>query len=231
MNGTKILVVDDEPKLERRITRCLQASGIEVQAASSSDQAIAAVVDQKPDLIILDIVLLGDLDGYDVTRRLREFSNVPIIMLTARIREAEMLRGFEAGVDDYITKPFSAQELLARVRAVLKRASSVPLEQTDVIVQITDLQIDLVHRKVSQGDQNIHLTPTEYRLLHELASHPNQVLLHEQLLSAVWGPEYRDDIDYLRIYIHLLRNKIEPDPSSPTMIVSKPGVGYLLVTD
>ena len=188
-------------------------------------------MDQKPDLVILDIVLLGDLDGYDVARQLREFSNVPIIILTARIREAEMLRGFEAGVDDYITKPFSAQELLARVRAVLKRASSVPLEQTDVIVQITDLQIDLVHHKVSQGDQNIHLTPTEYRLLHELASHPNQVLLHEQLLSAVWGPEYRDDIDYLRIYIHLLRNKIEPNPSIPTMIVSKPGVGYLLVTD
>lgn len=231
MISTKILVVDDEPKLVRLVQEILLASGFDVQAASSGDQAIAAVVDQKPDLVILDIVLLGDLDGYDVARRLREFSNVPIIMLTARIREAEMLRGFEAGVDDYITKPFSAQELLARVRAVLKRASSVPLEQTDVIVQITDLQIDLVHRKVSQGDQNIHLTPTEYRLLHELASHPNQVLLHEQLLSAVWGPEYRDDIDYLRIYIHLLRNKIEPDPSSPTMIVSKPGVGYLLVTD
>lgn len=231
MISTKILVVDDEPKLVRLVQEILLASGFDVQAASSGDQAIAAVVDQKPDLVILDIVLLGDLDGYDVARRLREFSNVPIIMLTARIREAEMLRGFEAGVDDYITKPFSAQELLARVRAVLKRASSVPLEQTDVIVQITDLQIDLVHHKVSQGDQNIHLTPTEYRLLHELASHPNQVLLHEQLLSAVWGPEYRDDIDYLRIYIHLLRNKIEPDPSSPTMIVSKPGVGYLLVTD
>lgn len=231
MISTKILVVDDEPKLVRLVQEILLASGFDVQAASSGDQAIAAVVDQKPDLVILDIVLLGDLDGYDVARRLREFSNVPIIMLTARIREAEMLRGFEAGVDDYITKPFSAQELLARVRAVLKRASSVPLEQTDVIVQITDLQIDLVHRKVSQGDQNIHLTPTEYRLLHELASHPNQVLLHEQLLSAVWGPEYRDDIDYLRIYIHLLRNKIEPDPSTPTMIVSKPGVGYLLVTD
>ena len=231
MNGTKILVVDDEPKLVRLVQEILLASGFDVQAASSGDQAIAAVVDQKPDLVILDIVLLGDLDGYDVARQLREFSNVPIIMLTARIREAEMLRGFEAGVDDYITKPFSAQELLARVRAVLKRASSVPLEQTDVIVQITDLQIDLVHHKVSQGDQNIHLTPTEYRLLHELASHPNQVLLHEQLLSAVWGPEYRDDIDYLRIYIHLLRNKIEPNPSIPTMIVSKPGVGYLLVTD
>ncbi len=231
MISTKILVVDDEPKLVRLVQEILLASGFDVQAASSGDQAIAAVVDQKPDLVILDIVLLGDLDGYDVARRLREFSNVPIIMLTARIREAEMLRGFEAGVDDYITKPFSAQELLARVRAVLKRASSVPLEQTDVIVQITDLQIDLVHRKVSQGDQNIHLTPTEYRLLHELASHPNQVLLHEQLLSAVWGPEYRDDIDYLRIYIHLLRNKIEPDPSTPTMIISKPGVGYLLVTD
>ncbi|MEA3438845.1 MAG: response regulator transcription factor [Chloroflexota bacterium] len=231
MNCTKILIVDDEPKLVRLVQEILLASGFDVQAASSGDQAIAAVVDQKPDLVILDIVLLGDLDGFDVARRLREFSNVPIIMLTARIREEEMLRGFEAGVDDYITKPFSAKELLARVRAVLKRASSVPLQQTDVIVQIADLQIDLVHRKVNQGDQNIHLTPTEYRLLHELASHPNQVLLHEQLLSAVWGPEYRDDIDYLRIYIHLLRNKIEPDPSTPTLIVSKPGVGYLLVTD
>jgi two-component system KDP operon response regulator KdpE len=169
------------------------------------------------------------MDGYDVARRLREFSDVPIIMLTARVRESDKLHGFEVGADDYITKPFSSKELLARVKAVLKRAQVEKTAPSRSEVVAGDLRIDLARRQVTVAGREVHLTPTEYNLLHELATHCNQVLVHEDLLTTVWGAEYRNDLDYLRAYIHTLRQKIESDPADPKIILRCPGVGYTLV--
>lgn len=231
MNKYKVLIVDDEPKLVRLVREVLAAAGYEVLATCSGEHAIEMVALEHPDLVILDIVLnYGDLDGYEVARRLRAFTDLPIIMLTAKVRELDLLRGFEAGADDYITKPFSSKELLARVRAVLKRSKQEILTSTGTEIVCGDLKINLASRRVTFEDREVHLTTTEYNLLHELALHQDQVLLHDQLLTAVWGSEYRDDIDYLRSYIRYLRQKIEPVPGNPKIIVTVPGVGYMLVS-
>ncbi len=230
MSEARILIVDDEAKLVRLVREILTATGYEVLAACNGSNALEVIAVERPDLVLLDLILPGDMDGYEVARRVREFSDVPIVMLTAKVREADILRGFETGADDYITKPFSAKELLARVRAVLKRAKGEPITSTEAEIEYGDLKIDLARRRVTMAGREIRLTPTEYSLLHELASHRNQVMLHEQLLTAVWGPEYRNDLDYLRAYIHYLRQKLEPDPSSPRMILRCAGVGYMLVS-
>jgi two-component system, OmpR family, KDP operon response regulator KdpE len=225
----RILIVDDEPKVVHLVREILSATGFDVLAAYSGEHAIESVALEKPDLVLLDIVLSGSLDGYQVARRIREFSDVPIVMLTARVREPDILQGFEAGADDYITKPFSSKELLARVRAVLKRAQSGSIAPAKPELICGDLHIDLARRRVAVRGQDIHLTETEYELLHVLAMHANQVALHEYLLETVWGPEYRNDLDYLRAYIRFLRQKIEIDPSNPKIIQRCPGVGYMLV--
>lgn len=230
MNEGRILIVDDEPKLVRLVSEILNATGYEVLVACSGDQAIEVVAIEQPDLVILDIVLLGEMDGFEVAQRIREFSSVPIVMLTAKVHESEMLRGFDSGVDDYIKKPFSSKELLARMRAVLLRAKASVQAPQDGFLDCGQVSINLHKRRVKLGDQDVHLTPIEFKLLRELATHCNKVLLHEQLLTAVWGQEYRNELEYLRSYIHLLRRKLEPDPSNPTMIVRVPGVGYMLET-
>jgi two-component system KDP operon response regulator KdpE len=229
VNQARILVVDDEPKLIRLLKEILTATGFEVLVASNGEQAVQLAAMEKPDLIILDLILSGDCDGYEAAQRIREFSEVPIIMLTARVRETDKLHGFDVGADDYVTKPFSSKELLARIRAVLKRARGEAELPGESVLECGEVKIDLARRQVTIKDQEIHLTPTEYSLLHELAVHKNQVMLHEQLLTAVWGPEYRDDVDYLRSYIRYLRQKIEADPASPKIILRCPGVGYMLV--
>ena len=231
MEEAHILVVDDEPKLVLLVRQVLSALGYKVSAASSGEQAIETIAIEQPDLVILDILLLGEMDGYDTAHRIREFSEIPIIMLTAKVRESDMLRGFEVGVDDYVKKPFSSKELVARVRAVLKRAQAASRTAVETEILCGDIRIDLPRHRVTIADQNVHLTPTEYKLLHELARNVNRAMLHEQLLSAVWGPEYRSDYDYLRSYIHLLRRKLEPDPANPKYIVRVPGVGYMLESD
>jgi len=229
MPEARILVVDDEPKLVRLVREVLTATGFDVMSTGSGENAVEMAALERPDLIVLDIVLSGAMDGYEVTRHVREFSDVPIIMLTAKAREADLLRGFDSGADDYLTKPFSSKELLARVRAVLKRARREPVAPVESEVVCGELKIDLARRHVTVAGKQVQLTPTEYNLLHELASHRNQVILHEQLLTAVWGTEYRDDLDYLRAYIRYLRQKVEPDPANPKLIVTSPGVGYMLV--
>lgn len=228
MEAKKILVVDDEPKLVRLIQEILSASGYQVVAARTGNRAVEMAALEQPDLIVLDIMLAGEMDGNQVASRIREFSDVPIIMLTAKVRETDVLRGFDMGADDYIKKPFSSKELLARIRALLNRSSAQgqPPKQAEIICG--DVKINILRRKVFIGERDIHLTPTEYKLLHELAVHCNQALNHEQLLSAVWGIEYIDDFDYLRSYIHLLRRKLEVDPSNPKIIVRVPGFGYML---
>jgi len=224
----KILVVEDEPKLVRLLREVLGATGYRVLSTGGGESAIEMVALEQPDLVILDIVLADAVDGYAVARRVREFSNVPIIMLTAKAREADLLQGFDAGADDYLVKPFSAKELLVRVRAVLKRARNEAAAVTETEIVCGPLRIDLARRRVRVGDRDVRLTPTEYSLLHELATHRNRVMLHEQLLTAVWGAEYRDDLDYLRAYVRYLRQKLEADPAHPRLIVTSPGAGYML---
>jgi two-component system KDP operon response regulator KdpE len=211
------------------VREVLTATGYEVLTAVTGERAVEMTAIEQPDLVLLDIVLTGAIDGYIVAQRIREFSNVPIIMLTAKVREYDKLHGFDVGADDYITKPFSSKELLARIRAVLKRSHGEIAKPAAAEIVCGDIRIDLARHQVSMAGREVHLTPTEYSLLHELATHCNQVLLHEQLLTAVWGSEYRNDIDYLRAYIRYLRQKIETDPANPKLIVRCPGVGYMLV--
>jgi two-component system KDP operon response regulator KdpE len=228
MNNARVLVVDDEPKLVRLLQEILVATGFDVLSTGNGEHAVEIAALEQPDLVLLDIVLTGDIDGYEVARRVRAFSDVPIIMITAKVRESDLLRGFDAGADDYITKPFSSKELLARVRALLNRAGRETAADNGSEISCGDLKIDLARRRVTVAGEAVHLTRTEYNLLQELARHRNQVLLHGDLLTAVWGPEYRDDLDYLRAYIRYLRRKLEPDPADPQRIVTAQGVGYML---
>ena len=225
----RILVVDDEPKLVHLVREVLCAAGFTVMSTGSGEGAIEMTAVEQPDLVLLDIILSRTMDGYEVARRVREFSDVPIIMLTAKVREEDLLRGFDSGADDYLTKPFNSKELLARVRAVLKRAHHSPEIRGETEITCGELRIDTARRRVTVGDKEVKLTPTEYNVLHQLAQHRNEVLLHEQLLTAVWGSEYRDDLEYLRAYIRYLRQKLEADPAHPQMIVTSQGVGYMLV--
>ncbi|MDH4208389.1 MAG: response regulator transcription factor [Anaerolineae bacterium] len=224
-----VLVVDDEPRLVRLVREVLTAVGYRVLSAGNGKEALETIAIEQPDLVLLDIMLPGEMDGYDVSTRVREFSTVPIIMLTAKTREVDMLRGFDVGADDYLTKPFSAKELIARVKAVLRR-SKMAGDEAVIRADLAcgDLVISFARRRVSVRGQEVALTPTEFRLLQHLAVNSNRVMLHEDLLTTVWGPEYRDDIDYLRTYVRHLRRKIEENPSDPRYIVTTPGVGYML---
>ncbi len=223
----RILVVDDEPRVVRLVSEVLKAVGYEVLSAVSGEPAIEMLALEQPDLVLLDVLLPQGLDGYEICRRVREFSNVPIIMLTAKAQESDMLRGFDVGADDYLTKPFSAKELVARVKAVLRRTQH-PEEVTTTTLRCGELEINFARRTVRVGSEHVSLTRTEYALLSQLALNANRVMLHQDLLTAVWGPEYRDDIDYLRAYVRYLRRKLETAPSNPEYILTSPGVGYVL---
>ena len=225
--GEKILVVEDEPRVVRLVSEVLETVGYQVIAATSGGPAIDMVALEQPDLVLLDILLPHDLDGYEVCRRIREFSPVPVIMLTAKAQETDMLSGFDAGADDYLTKPFSAKELLARVRAVLRRVRR-PEELVTATLTCGELEINFARHTVKMRGEGVSLTRTEYALLRELALNANRVMLHPDLLTAVWGAEYRDDVDYLRAYIRYLRRKLEADPSNPRYILTSPGIGYML---
>ena len=225
--GEKILVTDDEPRVVRLVSEVLKTVGYQVIAAASGEPAIEMVALERPDLVLLDVLLPHNLNGYEVCRRIREFSDVPVIMLTAKAQESDMLQGFDAGADDYLTKPFSSKELVARVRAVLRR-SRRPEEMVTATFKCGDLEINFAQHTVKAHGEKVTLTPTEYAVLYQLATNVNRVLLHQDLLVAVWGPEYRDDVDYLRAYIRYLRRKLEIDPSNPTYILTSSGVGYIL---
>jgi len=223
----RVLVVEDEPRVMRLISEILRVGGYQVLMAGDGEHALEMVSLEQPDLILLDILLPGSMDGYEICRRLREFSSVPIIMLTAKARDADVLAGFDVGADDYMTKPFNAKELLARVKAVLRR-SRHPEETITAIFTCGELEIDFARHAVRRRGETVPLTRTEYALLRELALSANRVLSHSALLTAVWGPEYRDEVDYLRAYVRYLRAKIESDPSNPRIVVTLPGTGYML---
>lgn len=224
--GAVILVVDDEPRYVRWITVNLRASGYRVLTAADGQAALEAVAAERPDLVLLDIGL-PVVDGLAVCRGIREFSTVPIIMLTAKAAEADKIAGLDAGADDYLPKPFGPPELMARVRAALRRARYAEAPTTEPVFHHGDLAIDFARHSVSRDGAPLPLTPTEYKLLVQLARNAGRVLLPQELLTAVWGPEYRDETQHVRLYVSRLRHKIEPDPDHPQYVLTKPGVGYL----
>jgi two-component system KDP operon response regulator KdpE len=206
----------------------LEHDGFEVFEATSGLKALEQFRDQLPDLILLD-VMMPDIDGFETLRLIREISNVPVIMLTAKGEEEDRVRGLELGADDYITKPFSPRELVSRVRAVLRR-TEMPSSLTHEIIEVDErFKIDFDRREVWVENQLVKLRPTEYRLLYHLVQNAGWVVPHEQLLAKVWGYEYRDETHYLRLYINYLRKKLELDPSNPEYILTERGVGYRFV--
>jgi two-component system KDP operon response regulator KdpE len=220
----QVLVVDDERAIRRFLHASLTAHGYSVHEAESGEETLSAVVTLHPDLLILDLGLPG-IDGVEVTRRLREWSQVPIIILSVRGDEQVKVSALDAGADDYLTKPFGVGELLARMRAALRRAAS---PSGGAIYTAGGLQVDLAHRHVSVDGKTIQLTPTEYELLRILITSAGKLLTHRQLLRQVWGPGYEADTHILRVNISNLRRKIEPEPARPQYIVNEPGVGYRL---
>lgn len=223
-----ILVVDDEPRYLRLVEVNLVTDGYAVETAMDGQQAVEAVASDQPDLILLD-VMMPVMDGFTACERIREFSSVPIIIVTAKGEERDRVRGLDAGADDYIVKPFSAQELLARVRAVLRRAERQTVDSFhEPVFQHHELQIDLPRAHVTVAGKEVSLTATEYRLLQTFAAELGRVLSPEHLLTSVWGPEYSDDKEILWVCLSRLRQKIEPDPKKPTHIVTRQGIGYLM---
>ncbi len=228
MRNVRILVVDDEPRYLRLVSYNMKAAGYEVVTAASGEEALTAVAAQDPDLLILDVRLPG-IDGYQVCARVREFSTVPIIMLTAKGEQRDKVTGLRQGADDYITKPFGAEELVARVEAVLRRGR-IAEPATPATVTVGELSVDLGRRRVTVGGRSVQLSATEYRLLQCLALSAGRVVVQGQIQEQVWGPEYRENYEGLRVYIRRLRQKIEKDPGNPEYIVTWPRVGYELAT-
>ncbi len=223
-DGPRILVVDDERPIRRFLHTALAAQGYSVVEVGTGEEALAAVPMVRPDLIILDLGL-PDLDGIIVTRRIREWSRVPIVILSVREQDEDKIAALDAGADDYLTKPFSVGELLARLRVAVRHATR-PTEEP--VVNSGELTVDLAHRLVTVSGREISLTPIEYELLKVLATHAGKVLTHRHLLRAVWGPGYDAETHLLRVNMSKLRHKTEPDPSRPRYIVTEPGVGYRL---
>ena len=224
----KILVVDDEVAQIRLADRILTSNGYEVLKASSGQEAVRIVYERKPDVVLLD-VMMPEIDGWQTCRLIREVSDMPIIMFTGkRNSEDDIVRGLECGADEYLSKPVGTRELLARVKAVLRRAEkpSSKNERKKVIFTNDYLTIDVAERKVIVNGERLKLTPREFRLLALLVENAGRILSHQQVLESVWGWEYIDDVDYVRIYVSHLRQKIEPDPSQPRYILTEPGVGY-----
>ena len=224
MSGTRILVVDDEPQILRALQLKLRGAGYAVESAATAGEALVKASMRPPEAIILD-VLLPDGRGTDVCRELRSWSEVPILVLSAVGEEQEKIAALDAGADDYVTKPFSGDELLARLRAALRRTRPSTLP----VVEIGDLRIDLERREVTMGGAEVVLTPIEYDLLRLLAENEGKLITHPTILREIWGPAYAEESNYLHVYVSHLRRKIEPDPARPRYILNQPGVGYRLV--
>jgi two-component system KDP operon response regulator KdpE len=222
--NNRILVVDDEPQIRRALRSTLSALGFVVADAESGEAAIEKIRQEKFDLVLLDINMPG-LSGLETCRAVRTRSDVGIIMLTVRDRSVDKIEALDAGADGYVTKPFDVNELLARVRATLRRASASALGQSEML-QLDAVEINFRDRQVKVNGRVTRLTPTEQDLLHYLVMHPNTALPHDQILQAVWGPDYGNEVEYLRVFVNQLRKKIEPDPAHPRYILTEPWLGY-----
>lgn len=225
---TRILLVDDDPQLVRLVRANLESVGYRVLTEGEARSALDTIEREMPDLILLDI-MLPDVDGYELCKRIREFASVPIIMLTAKGEDIDKVKGLKLGADDYVTKPFNIQELLARIEAVLRRTRANAEVEGPRAVTYGDVSIDFVQRRVTIRGQEVPLTLTEYKLLSYLMSNAGRVMLHRELLTKVWGPEYHNELEYLRAYILHLRRKIEEDPHQPKYILTQSGIGYVFV--
>jgi two-component system KDP operon response regulator KdpE len=219
---SRILVVDDEPQIRRALAVNLRARGYEVELAASGEEALQTAAAHHPDVVLLDLGLPG-IDGREVVRGLRGWSSVPIIVLSVRDTEREKVAALDAGADDYVTKPFGMDELLARLRAALRRHQPAP---EAAIVVTPDFTIDLSAARVTKDDDEIHLTPTEWGLVENLVRNPGRLLTQRFLLQQVWGPQYERETNYLRVYMAQVRRKLEPDPSRPRYFITEPGMGY-----
>ena len=226
MNATTILVIDDEPQLRRAMKATLSSIGYTVVEAKTGEEALAVLDELRPDLILLDLNMPG-IGGLETCRSIRERSDVPIIILSVRNNEVDKVHALDAGADDYVTKPFGIQELLARVRAAMRRGPAG--DSSTAVIQAGDLEIDFAARLVTLNGLAVRLTPKEFDLLYFLASNANKPVPHRKLLQAVWGPDYGDEVEYLRVFINSLRKKIEPQPSKPRYLVTEPWVGYRFV--
>jgi two-component system KDP operon response regulator KdpE len=224
--GPLILVVDDAPPMQKMMRYVLASHGFRTAEATNGAEALASAASYNPDLVLLDLGL-PDLDGIEVTRRLREWSHAPILVISARGHEKDKVAALDLGANDYLTKPFRVGELLARIRVWLRAAPSVPSQEGSVM-EIGDLRIDLVRRLVSVAGRVVRLTPTEYKLFATLMRNRVRVMTHEQLLEATWGPHCAGNIQYLHVYMGRLRQKLEPDSTRPRYLISEPGVGYRL---
>jgi two-component system KDP operon response regulator KdpE len=219
---SRVLVVDDEPQIRRALTTNLRARGYEVDEAETGEEALAMAARLHPDVVVLDLGLPG-IDGIEVVHGLRGWTSMPILVLSAREDEASKVAALDAGADDYVTKPFGMDELLARLRAALRRATPADEEP---MVSTDDFVVDLAAKRVTRGSRPVHLTPTEWQVVEVLVRSPGKLVSQRQLLQDVWGPEYRTETNYLRLYLAQVRRKLEPDPSRPRYFLTEPGMGY-----
>jgi two-component system, OmpR family, KDP operon response regulator KdpE len=219
---TRVLVVDDEPQIRRALTVNLKARGYDVDQAGTGEEALHLVAARHPHVVLLDLGLPG-IGGLDVIRGIRGWSTVPIVVLSVREAEADKVAALDLGADDYLTKPFGMNELLARLRAALRRHQPVAEE---AVIETPDFRVDLVARRVWAHGEEVHLTPTEWSILEVLARHPGRLITQRQLLQQVWGPSYERETNYLRVYLAQLRRKLEPEPARPRYLITEPGMGY-----
>jgi two-component system KDP operon response regulator KdpE len=229
-NHPTVLVIEDEAQIRRFLRATLTANGYRLLEATTAQEGLVQAATRQPEIVILDLGL-PDLDGLEVTRRLREWTTVPIIVLSARGQESDKVTALDAGADDYLTKPFSVGELLARLRVALRHAARTSQEPGEPIFTVGDLRVDLARRQVYIAEQQVHLTPIEYKLLTTLVRYAGRVVTHRQLLQEGWGPGHTEASHYLRVYMGQLRHKLEADPARPRYLVTEPGVGYRLKTD
>jgi two-component system KDP operon response regulator KdpE len=223
-----VLVIDDEPQIQRLLGINLEAAGYRVTFARDGEQGLTLAAQKRPDAVILDLGLPG-MSGLEVLKRLREWTQVPVVMLTVQDGEAEKIAALDGGADDYVTKPFHTGELLARLRAALRRSHKGKVDEP--VFRVGELAVDLAARRVTRAGQPVMLTATEYNLLRLFIQHAGKVLTHRHLLQEVWGPEHQGQMAYLRVYVLRLREKLEADPAKPRLLLTEPGVGYRLVSE
>lgn len=225
-----ILLIEDEPQMQRLLRIILQGHGFRIVEAQTGQEGLMQAATRAPDVILLDLGL-PDIDGLEVTRRVREWSDVPIIVISAREQEQDKIKALDAGADDYLTKPFAAGELLARIRVAMRHKAMLQSGEKESIFIFDDLRVDLVRRQVFLKEAEVHLTPIEYKLLTVLIKNAGKVVTHSQLLKEVWGPSYLRETQYLRVYMTQLRHKLEADPARPRFLMNEPGIGYRLKID
>jgi two-component system KDP operon response regulator KdpE len=225
-----ILLIEDEPQMQRLLRIILQGHGYRLVESPTGQEGLMQAATRSPDIILLDLGL-PDIDGLEVTRRLREWSDIPIIVISAREQEQDKIKALDAGADDYLTKPFGAGELMARIRVAMRHRAIRQAGQQESVFILENLRVDLARRQVFLSEKEVHLTPIEYKLLTVLIKNAGRVLTHKQLLKEVWGPPYLRETQYLRVYMAQLRHKLEADPARPRFLINEPGIGYRLKID